>query len=63
MVVASIALLVFFIATQVVETEKRHSLEATHTRESVSKQKNLIGDKSLIGDNSPKNLLRMRMHL
>lgn len=58
MVVASIALLVFFIATQVVETEKRHSLEATHTS---GNQR--IGEKSLIGNNSVKNLLRMRMHL
>ena len=60
MVVASIALLVFFIATQVVETEKRHSLEATHTRESVLKPTFVD---AVIGGNSSKNLLRMRMHL
>lgn len=57
MVVASIALLVFFIATQVVETEKRHSLEATRVLQQP------IGDKSSIGDKSTKTLLRMRMHL
>ncbi len=50
-VVASIALLVFFIATQVVETEKRKSLEAP---------RNAVG-----ADNSGahKSFLRMRVHL
>jgi hypothetical protein len=57
-VVASIALLVFFIATQVVETEKRKSLEAPSTV--------FTNTPIAVGaDNSGahKSFLRMRVHL